>query len=243
MRRMLTFAGRNARETLRDPLTLFFGVGFPVLVLLLLSLIQANIPVAVFEISHLAPGIIVFGFSFLSLFSATLIAKDRTSSLMLRLFASPLTAVDFICGYVLPMLPMAAAQAVLCLAVAVLLGLGMTTGMLWLLLVLLPCALLFIAIGLLCGSLLNDKQVGGICGALLTNLTAWLSGAWFDVELVGGLFAGLAGALPFLHAVKAGRAALAGNLGAVFPSLYWVIGYAAVIFALAVWVFRRKMRG
>ena len=70
--RMLTFARRCAREILRDPLNLLFGLGFPVVLLLLLSAIQANVPVALFEIAHLTPGITVFGLSFLTLFSATL---------------------------------------------------------------------------------------------------------------------------------------------------------------------------
>ncbi|MEE1356464.1 MAG: ABC transporter permease, partial [Clostridia bacterium] len=39
--RMLTFANRNTKEILRDPLNLGFGIGFPIVLLLLLSAIQA----------------------------------------------------------------------------------------------------------------------------------------------------------------------------------------------------------
>ena len=67
--RMLTFVKRNVLEILRDPLNLAFGLGFPLVLLLLLSAIQANVPVALFEIGHLTPGITVFGLSFLTLFS------------------------------------------------------------------------------------------------------------------------------------------------------------------------------
>ena len=80
--KMLTFAGRCSKEILRDPLNLMFGLGFPVVLLLLLSAIQANVPVELFAIAHLAPGIAVFGLSFLTLFSATLIARDRESALL-----------------------------------------------------------------------------------------------------------------------------------------------------------------
>ena len=110
--RMLTFAGRNAKEILRDPLTILFGLGFPLILLLLLSAIQANIPVSLFEIQSLAPGITVFGLSFITLFSATVLAKDRSSSLLQRLYTTPLTPVDFILGYTLPILPMMAATGV-----------------------------------------------------------------------------------------------------------------------------------
>ena len=102
--------------------------------------------------------------------------------------------------------------------------------------------LMFIAVGLICGTLLNDKQVGGICGALLTNLTAWLSDTWFDVSLVGGAFEKIANALPFIHAVNAGRAAYNGEFSAIMPQLWWVIAYAAVFMLLAAVIFKKKMR-
>ncbi len=241
MMKILFFASRNTKEIIRDRLNLAFGIGFPVILLLLLSAIQANIPVEIFALGQLTPGIAVFGLSFISLFSGMLIAKDRTSSFMLRLFASPLTASDFIFGYTLPLLPMALIQMVVCFTVAFFMGLTVSVNVLLTLLVLLPAAVLFIAIGLLCGSLFNDKQVGGVCGALLTNLSAWLSGTWFDLDLVGGAFKEIAYMLPFVHAVKAGQAALSGDYASVFPHLWWVIGYAVITMAIAILVFTRKM--
>ena len=240
--RMLTFAGRNTKEILRDPLNLAFGLGFPLVLILLLSAIQANIPVEMFEIAHLAPGITVFGLSFMSLFSATIIAKDRSSSLLQRLYTTPLTSLDFILGYTLPFLPISLAQGVICYMAAILLGLPVTIHILYAILLLIPISLLYIAIGLLCGSVLTDKQAGGICGALLTNVSAWLSGIWFDLELVGGTFRKIAYALPFVHAVEMERAVLAGNFAGIFPHLWWVLGYAAAFFAAAVLMFLRQMK-
>ena len=239
--RTRAFALRNYKEMIRDKLNIAFGLGFPVIILLLLSMIQSNIPVSLFEVDKLTPGIAVFGLSFISLFSGMLIAKDRTSSFMLRLFTSPLTASNFILGYTIPLLPLAIAQIAVCFIVALFLGLELSVSILMTIVVLIPAALVFIALGLLCGSIFNDKQVGGICGALLTNLSAWLSGTWFDVNLVGGAFKSIAEALPFIHAVKAGRAALDGNYAAIFPELWWVIGYAVALTVLAIVVFTNKM--
>ena len=240
--RMLTFADRNAKEILRDPLNLAFGLGFPLILLLLLSAIQANIPVPLFEIQSLTPGITVFGLSFMSLFSATLIAKDRGSSLLQRLYTTPLTPVDFILGYTLPLIPIAVSQSVICYVAAVMLGLDVTVDIVCSVLLIIPVAVLYIALGLLFGSILNDKQVGGICGALLTNLSAWLSGIWFDLDLVGGVFRRISYALPFVHAVEMERAALTGDYAAVLPHLWWVLGYAAVLLSLAVALFLRQMK-
>lgn len=238
----IVFANRNQKEILRDPLNLAFALGFPLVVLFLLSAIQANLPQPIFPINTLAPGIAVFGLSFISLFSGMLIAKDRSTSFLIRLMASPLTASDFIFGYVLPLIPLALVQSAICLSAALIFGLDPSPRLLLVLVVLLPTALLFIAIGLLAGTVLNDKQVGGICGALLTNLSAWFSGTWFDLDLVGGTFKKIAYLLPFAHAVDAGKAALTGDFGLIMPHLGWVIGYAGVIMAVAIVVFRQKMK-
>lgn len=240
--RMTAFAKRNAKEILRDPLTVLFGLGFPLVLILLLSAIQANVPVPLFEIEHLAPGIAVFGLSFMTLFSATLIARDRGSSLLQRLYTTPLAPLDFILGYTLPVVPFAVAQSIVCYAVAVLLGIEVTVNILFAVLFILPISVLFIALGLLFGSILNDKQVGGICGALLTNLSAWLSGTWFDLDLVGGAFREIAYLLPFVHAVELERAVLAGNFDGMLPHLWWVLGYAAVSLFAAVLFFLRQMK-
>ena len=237
---MIAFARRNAREILRDPLSLGFGLGFPIVLLALMTLIQRNVPVEIFAMESLLPGICAFGESFFALFSAQLISKDRSSALMMRLKNSPLRARDFILGYALPLLPMALLQGALCVIFALLLGLEPGWGILSMLVSLLPGALVFIALGLICGSLLTERQVGGVCGALLTNLSAWLSGAWFDLKLIGGGFETFAYAMPFANAVDAARAALAGQPAGT--ALLVSCAYAALLCALAVAVFARRMR-
>ena len=240
--RMLTFAIRNTKEIIRDPINLAFGLGFPLALILLLSAIQASIPVKLFELQHLTPGITVVGLSFITLFSAGIIAKDRSSSLLQRLYTTPLRPIDFIVGYTLPLIPIAIAQSVICYVAAIILGMPVTVNMVYAVLAIITVSVLYIALGLLCGSVLSDKQVGGICGALLTNLSAWLSGIWFDLDLVGGAFKRISYALPFVHAVDMQRAIIAGNFADTFPHIWWVLGYAAVTFAVALLLFLRQMK-
>lgn len=240
--KLKTFASRCAKEILRDPLNLAFGLGFPIVLLALLSAIQANIPVRLFAIESLAPGITVFGLSFITLFSSTLIAKDRESALLRRLYTTPLTASDFILGYMLPNIPIAMAQCVVCYLVAIILGLPVTVNIVYSVLLIIPISVFQIALGLLCGSIFSSKQVGGICGALLTNLSAWLSGVWFDLELVGGVFQKIANLLPFVHAVELERAAISGCYTNIFLHLCVVIGYALVTVFGAVVLFLRQMQ-
>lgn len=238
---MRSFAGRCAKEILRDPINLAFGLGFPLVLLVLLSSLQANIPVPLFEIDTLTPGIAVFGLSFLTLFSATLVAKDRESAFLQRLYTTPLTGADFILGYLLPLLPIALGQTVACYLFAVPLGLSMNIRIVFAVVGILPMAVFNISLGLLFGSLLGVKQVGGICGALLTNLSAWLSGVWFDLELVGGVFEKIAHALPFYHGAELEKALFAGSFDAALPHLLIVSLYALLATGAAVWCFLGQM--
>ena len=190
--------------------------------LLLLSAIQANVPVNLFEIDMLTPGITVFGLSFITLFSATLVAKDRESALLQRLYATPLTGFDFILGYMLPLLPVAVGQTVICYLFAIPLGLTVSINIVY--------------------AIIGVKQVGGICGALLTNLSAWLSGVWFDLKLVGGFFKKLAGVLPFVHAVEIEKALFNGNYELALGHILPILLYTVFITVASVFFFLRQMK-
>lgn len=239
---MLTFAKRCTKEILRDPLNIIFGLGFPIIILLLLSAIQSNVPVDLFKIETLTPGITVFGLSFMTLFTATLIAKDRESSLLQRLYTTPLKPSSYLLGYMLPIIPIAVAQSIVCYLVAFMLGLSVTINVLYAVLMIIPIVIFYISIGVLCGSVFNVNQTGGICGALLTNLTAWLSGVWFDIELVGGAFSKIANLLPFKHAVDLEKIILKGNVIEAVPHIYPIICYTVIILIGAILLFLRQMK-
>ena len=240
--RMLTFAKRNFKEIIRDPLNLCFLFGFPVVLLLLLSAIQANIPVSMFEIEHLAPGIAVFGLSFMTLFSATLVAKDRESSLLQRLYTTPIKPHEFILGYMLPVIPISIGQSIVCYTAALTLGLPISWNIPLAILLIIPISVLYISFGLFVGSLVGVKAVGGICGGLFTNLSAWLSGVWFDLSLVGGVFEGVAKILPFVHAVELERAIISGNTEGVLGHFAVVVAYAVSMTVLASVAFLKQMK-
>ena len=240
--RIWTFSKRCAKEILRDPINLFFGLGFPIVLLLLLSAIQANVPVDLFTIERLTPGITVFGLSFFALFSSSLVAKDRESAFLQRLYTTPLRAHEFILGYILPMLPFALMQSGCCYLVALLLKLPLTVNIFYAVLFNIPMAVFYISLGLLFGSMLNSKQVGGVCGALLTNLSAWLSGVWFDLSLVGETFEKIAHALPFVHAVELVQGALTGDFADVASHLLPVALYMLTVSVGAVLLFLRQMK-
>ncbi len=240
--KLFVFSSRTLKEIMRDPLSLFFGLVFPIFLLILLTLMNQNIPGDIFDITELTPGIAVFGLSFMALFAGQIIAKDRASELLTRLFTTPMEVRDFILGYTLPLLPMSLLQMVFCFITALFLGMEFKWTVIFAIISTLPIGIVFISTGLLLGSILSEKAVGGILGALMTNVTALFSGAWFSVELVGGIFEKIAYVLPFYHAVEMSRAAMDGQYSEMLPHIWWVIGYGLVISIGAVYVFRKKMK-
>ena len=213
--RIFLFSKRNIKEILRDPINLFFSLGFPLVLLALLSIINSAIPPeaknTMFQIKNLAPGLAMFGSVFMALFAGMLLSKDRTSSFLTRLFTSPMTATDFILGYTFPMIIMTVVQASITLLVAGIFGLDINTNIILAIIITSLTSLLFIGTGLFFGSLLNEKAVGGVCGALLTNIAGWLSGVFIPIDLIGGAFKAITNILPFYHSVEAIKLSLNGD--------------------------------
>ena len=238
----MPLAVRNRKEIMRDPVSILLGVALPLLMLVIFVLLGKSAPLDIFQIENLAPGIIVFGFSFLTMFAAVLIAKDKQSAFLVRLFASPLSAADYVISYTLPLLPLALVQGTLVLILAFAFGLQFSANILLALLALVPMAVMSVFMGLLFGSLLTESQVAGV-GSIYITLTSLFSGAWMPLQLVGGFFKTIAYALPFAHAIDGARAALAGDYAAIWPHVQWTIAYAVVVCILAIIAFRRRMEG
>lgn len=236
--RTVAFANRVTKEIVRDPLSLFFGLAFPLILLLLLSIINANVPVDLFNIADLAPGIAVFGLSFMALFAAQVLSKDRATSFLPRLLTTPMTSKNFILGYMLPLVGMSILQAFICLVMATFLGLSWSIEMMYMVIAIVPISFIFISLGLLAGTLLSEKAAVASCGAILTNFSAWLSGIWFDIDLMGDTFKHIAYALPFVHAVELCQAII--HQQSFGTHLAWVASYAVILLILTIIVFQYK---
>ena len=240
MTKFKAFAGRCVREMSRDGLTLFFCLVFPLVLLVMFSLFK--IPSAVYSVSNFTPGIVIFAFSFVSMFGGMLIASDRESSFFARLCAAPIRPAQLIAGYAVPLLPLAVLQIALFLAAAAVLGLGWSAKLALCLAAMLPAALFYIGFGLLLGASLGQKQIGAVY-SLFVTLSTWLSGMWFDLSLIGRWMEVAAKILPFWYAVDAGRAVLNGNYENLLTDIPVLLAWALGMFALAVWQFGRRLKG
>ena len=238
------FAQRNLKEIFRDPVSLIFSFGLPVAIIILAGVLNQKIPsgaVNTFSPELFVPAGAVFAFSFITMFTGMLVSKDRTSNFLTRLFASPLKPHDYILGYALPIIPLALLQSVLCFAIGLIFGLKLTVGVIYSIIALLPCAVFFTAFGLLFGSILGDKSIGGV-SSVLVQCTALLSGMWFDLELFGKVFEVIMNFLPFANFVEVARLSYAGDLLGALPHFLWSVGYAIITFIFAVFVFKAKSK-
>ena len=237
--RMLNFAKRNFKELIRDPLSLAFEIALPLFLLVIFQ--QIKIPSENYKLENFTPGIILFGFSFVSLFTATLIAKDRTSSLLIRLGTSPMRPKDFIFGYIISLIPIIIIQNVLFFAIAGILGLKLSINTLYSILVSIVISILFIAIGILLGSLVSEKATGGI-GSIVVQLVCFTSGMYFPQELVGKGFSFVCQILPFESCYNIIKAILNNNYDLISPMNIIIFTiYTIIILLISIIVFKNKM--
>ncbi len=238
--KMLNFAKRNFKEIIRDPLSTIFAVALPLFLLFIFR--QFNIPAEAYKLENFTPGIVAFGFSFISMFTATLVAKDRTTSFLIRLGVSPMRAYDYVGGYALAVLPLVLAQNILFFGLALILGLKFTVGIIYSILAAIPLSILFVAIGILLGSVTNEKSSAGI-SSVVVQLVAFTSGMWFSGDMVGDFFAWVCKVLPFSGVVNIMKALMSASGDNLIIPIITVSVYTLVIGTFAVLIFRRNMLG
>ena len=237
--RTINFAKRNFKELIRDPLSLVFEIALPIFLLFIFQ--QFKIPSESYKLNNFTPGIIIFGFSFITLFTATLIAKDRGSSLLIRLGVSPMKPREYILGYIISLLPIVIIQDILFFVVAILLGLEFSFNIILAILISLIVSLLFISLGILIGSLVSEKATGGL-GSIIVQLVCFTSGMYFSKELVGKGFAFICEILPFESSLNIIKGVLNNNYSLIsIQNIIVYLIYTIVIFIISVIVFKNKM--
>lgn len=250
MTKTFAFSSRNLKELIRDPLSYVFCLGFPIAMLVVMTLVNDGIPaeanMTIFRIENLAGGIAVFGLTFVMLFVCLTVSKDRRGAFLMRLYSTPMKSGNFIEGYMMPSMLLAVLQVIITFAaslvIALIKGVELNVGGLLLSAVtLLPTVVMFISLGLLFGTLFSEKAAPGLCSVVI-SFASFLGGIWFDVDNTGGVLAKICGVLPFVHSVKTARLTCALKLSELPEHLAVTSAYAAVITVLAIVVFKRKMK-
>jgi ABC-2 type transport system permease protein len=240
--RFTQLATRNFKEMLRDPIHMGLEIGIPAGFLAIFWALGQNMGDENFlTTTMLVPGIAVFGFAFLLMFSAMTLSRDRESALLSRLLTAPLKPRDFILSYSLPYIPMVIIQIAVCFGLGALLGLEMPGNVGLAFLALLVMGICSVELGMILGLLFNVNQASAV-GSVIITLVALLGGVWIDLKAIGGVFYDVGNALPFAHAIAAARDSMMGaGFSSIAMDFYWVLGYTVVFFALGTFLFRWRM--
>ena len=237
--RMINFANRNFKELVRDPLSLVFEIALPIFLLFIFQ--QFDIPEDNYRLENFTPSIILFGFSFITLFTATLISKDRTSSFLIRLGTSPMKSSDFILGYILSLLPIVLIQNILFFLTAIIMGLEITMSIIPTIFVSMIISIFFISLGILIGSLVSEKATGGL-GSIIVQLVCFTSGMYFPKELIGGAFAIICKLLPFEACLNILQSTLHNNFSNIsLMNIIVFLVYFILVILLSIFVFKNRM--
>lgn len=246
----IVFAGRNFKELVRDPLSWIFCLGFPIVMLVIMTIINNSIPpeagMTLFEIQSLAPGIMIFGLTFIMLFACLLIANDRSEAFLLRIFTSPMKSSDYIGGYIMPLIVLSFGQVIITLIasliVAAISGVSLDiTGMMFSVVTAIPSMLMFIGFGLLFGTLFNKNAAPGL-SSIIICLSGMFGGIWMDIDAIGGTLADMCKALPFYHCVRSARLAFNGDFSGSLGESGIVLIWAVIVVTVSIFVFKKKMR-
>ncbi len=237
--RTLNFAKRNFKELIRDPLSLVFAIVLPLFLLFIFQ--QFDIPNDSYKLENFTAGIIVFGFSFITLFTAMLISKDRATSLLIRLGISPMKSYEYILGYMLSIIPIITIQNILFYILAIIMGLSFTINIVWSTLVSILIAVLFIAIGIVIGSIFTEKSSSGI-SSIVVQLVCFTSEMYFPKEVLGSAFGSICKYLPFESSVTIIKGIMNNNLELISSrNIIVFCSYTIAILILSIIIFKKKM--
>lgn len=242
--RIFTLTKRNLKEILRDPISLIFTIGLPLIMEILFYFIFHKLT-SQFEMKYLAPGIVVFSQSFLTLFIGLLISLDRSSSFLTRLYVSKAKSHEFIISYALAVIPIVLVQSILFFLIGGIINQAIfKIEMIYAILLSIITSLLFLGLGILFGSLCNEKSIGGV-SSIIISMHSVLSGMWFPTEGLDSGFIKVMNILPFKNTTILVQNTLNG-INNIFNDflkpLIIILTYTILIFLLAIVVFKKKMK-
>jgi len=195
-------------------------------------------------IDFIGPRIITFGLLILIPTAARPIVRDKEKGFLARLLTTPTHPVDFILGYSLSMVAITIAQIAIFIFGAWLMGMDIIGNLGLAFLIFFLTGLCSVGIGMVIASLSKSENQAEPLAWIFSMPLAMLSGCWFSIELMPSYIRAAAFAFPYAHTIEAARGVLIRGVGleAVGNDFLFLIGWAVVIFAIGIVLFRRSMR-
>lgn len=242
--RIIILTKRNFKEILRDPISLIFTIGLPLVMEIVFYFLFHELTDQ-FDMKYLAPGIVVFSQAFLTLFIGLLLSIDRNTSFLTRLYVSKTKSYEFIISYLASMIPIILMQSILFFLIGGIIDPSIfKVEMIYAILMSLVTSIMFLGFGILFGSICNEKSVGGVASIIISAHSV-LSGMWFPTEGLDGGFITVMNYLPFKNATVLVLNTLNGvndiNKDFLHP-LFILLIYSVIVYLLAIKIFKKKMQ-
>lgn len=228
---------RNLHLVYTNWLPLTISLAVPIALVIIFESIYGTIPYSLFTAQSLAPGVVVFSLSYLTLFSAYLISKDVEDGFLNHL--KDLSVFTIIRSYQIPFLLVGFFQMTVTLITGAFLG-GIYHQIIESTVFYMLFASLMVSVGLIIGLNFNPA-ISMTIGSVFTLVDALFCGAWLDVNMLGSLFKTLAYYLPFANGVDISRAMLKGvSINLYYTQLSELIFYFIILTLLLVISLRLK---
>lgn len=200
-------------------------------------------------IDFILPGQLGFSLLSIGIFGTTfLFLRLRQTLVIKRFFTTPVSKFSIIGGEALSSLAFALIQATVILSVGYFaFGFTLIHGFATFFEMLILAALglmVFLGLGFVISSLGDDERTVSPIANLVTMPQFLLAGTFFPIDNFPGWLQPISRALPLTHLNDAMRkvAFEGASLSAVFPQIIYLLIWAAVVYALAVKIFRWELR-
>ena len=241
MNNLLILTKRNLKEIIRDPLSIIFCLGFPIVMLVFMQLIMSGMEFTPenFQIENFAIGICLFGFTFAMLFTATTIAGDKNTEFINRLMIAPIKKSTYLLSFVLAILPITICQTIIFFTTSLLFGFTFSLNLILAIIALIPSAIFYITLGILFGTLAKtEKHAGPLC-SIIISVSMILGGVFMPTANMG-VFTTIVNALPFIHTLEIATSVMAGNFLQSLIHLAWTLGYTLLVWGIIILLNKKK---
>ncbi len=198
----------------------------------------------------LAPGMIVFAILLLTNTVATGLTREVDKGTLTRLKLSKMTSFDLLFGGMLPWSLIAAAQVIILLAVAILIGFNWQGGLNSIILAVIVGiigGIASISLGMIIAAFArNDKQASSL-GTLISVPLSFMVGAFFQlpqmtIASLGGQSIQLYDLLPWTHVLNALRSTLTygGGWGDISYQVVWAVILTIILFIIGLGLFSKN---
>jgi ABC-2 type transport system permease protein len=192
-------------------------------------------------VNYFNPGIVIFGLMVLIPTAGGMITHDKERGFMERLLTTPVSSMQILFGYSLPLFIVALIQIAIYVGVGFALGMTVYGSIILLFVVYILTALWCIGIGMIISAWAKREDQAEPFSWIFMIPIAMISGLWFPIEEMHPVVKSIANMFPSKYSIDAARAlVLKGTeFDAISSSIYTLVITTVLLFLIGVVLFKK----